>query len=106
MRHAITSQKTLRAAFWRENPAALLRARNSARLRAAIQPTKRAPVWTVPGSKQGFDAERQQALISSWRGNRYRERGFDLPPYSYKQRMEGLADRLEKIESKLKSLMF
>jgi hypothetical protein len=25
MRHAITSQKTLRATFWRENPAALLR---------------------------------------------------------------------------------
>jgi hypothetical protein len=65
-----------------------------------------ARVWTVPGSKQGFDAERQQALISSWQGNRYRERGFDLAPYSYKQRMEGLADRLEKVESKLKGLMF
>ena len=65
-----------------------------------------ARVWTVPGSARGFDAERQQALISSWRGNRYRERGFDVQPYSYKRRMEDLADRIMKIESKLSSLLF
>lgn len=53
-----------------------------------------ARVWTVPGSARGFDAERRQALLSSWRGNRYRERGFDSPPYSYKRRAEDLAERI------------
>ena len=64
-----------------------------------------AQVWTVPGSR-GFDAERRQALLSSWRNNRYRERGFELQPYSYKQRVEGLADRLAKIDRKLASMLF
>lgn len=65
-----------------------------------------ARVWTVPGSARGFDAERRQALLSSWRGNRYRERGFEMPPYSYKRRSEDLAERISKIESKLGSLLF
>lgn len=65
-----------------------------------------ARVWTVPGSARGFDAERRQALLSSWRGNRYRERGFDVQPYSYKRRAEDLTDRIVKIESKLSSLLF
>lgn len=63
-----------------------------------------ANVWTI-GSR-GFDAERRQALLSSWRSNRYRERGFGLPPYHYKQRVDDLADRLAKIERKLGALMF
>ena len=61
-------------------------------------------VWTLGG--RGFDAERRQALLSSWRNKRYRERGFELPPYSYKQRMDDLSDRLAKIERKLGALMF
>lgn len=65
-----------------------------------------ARVWTVPGSSQGFDAERRQALLSAWRGNRYRERGFEQPPYSYKRRAEELSDRIAKIDSKLSSLLF
>jgi hypothetical protein len=65
-----------------------------------------ARVWTVPGSARGFDAERRQALLSSWLGNRYRERGFDVQPYSYKRRVEDLAKRIAKIESKLESLLF
>jgi hypothetical protein len=64
-----------------------------------------ARVWTVPGGR-GFDAERRQALLSSWRNNRYRERGFELPPYSYQQRVNDLNDRLKKIERKLGALMF
>ena len=64
-----------------------------------------AQVWTIPGSR-GFDAERRQALVSSWRGKRYRERGFELPPYSYKQRVDVLADRLAKIERKLAAMLF
>jgi uncharacterized protein (DUF2164 family) len=63
-------------------------------------------VWTVPDSSQGFDAERWQALISAWRGNRYRERGFEQAPYSCEHRAKDLADRISKIESKLGSLMF
>lgn len=65
-----------------------------------------ARVWTVPGSSQGFDSERKQALLSAWRGNRYRERGFEQAPYSYERREKDLADRLIKIESKLGSLVF
>lgn len=65
-----------------------------------------ANVWTSPGSSRGFDAERRQALLNSWRSNRYRERGFGLPPYSYQQKVDDLADRLSKIERKLKALMF
>jgi hypothetical protein len=63
-----------------------------------------ASVWVLPGSR--FDAERRQALLSSWRSNRYRERGFALPPYSSKQRAEDLADRLAKIERKLAGMLF
>lgn len=57
-------------------------------------------------SREGFGTERRQALLNGWRGNRYRERGFELPPYSYKQRADDLADRLAKIERKLGALMF
>lgn len=64
-----------------------------------------AKVWTVPGAK-GFDAERRQALLNSWRSARYRERGFELPPYSYQQRVDDLTDRLTKIERKLGTLLF
>ena len=64
-----------------------------------------ANVWTIAGSR-GFDVERRQALDGSWRGKRYRERGFELPPFSYKQRIEDLTDRLAKIERKLAGLMF
>lgn len=63
-----------------------------------------ARVWVLPGSS--FDAERRQALLSGWRSNRYRERGFDLPPYNYKRRVEDLADRLAKIERKLGAMLF
>ena len=63
-----------------------------------------ATVWVLPGST--FDAERRQALLNSWRNKHYRERGFVLPPYSYKQRADDLADRLAKIERKLGALMF
>lgn len=63
-----------------------------------------ANVWVLPGSK--FDAERRQSLLNSWRRNRYKERGFDLPPYSYKQKAEDLADRIAKIERKLAAMMF
>jgi hypothetical protein len=65
-----------------------------------------ARVWTVPGSTRGFDAERRQALLSSWRGNRYRELGFKAQPYDYKRRAEDLTDRIAKIDSKLGSLLF
>ena len=65
-----------------------------------------AHVWTVPGSREGFSAERRQALLNAWRGDRYRERGFERSPYSYKQRVDDLADRLAKIERKLGALMF
>jgi hypothetical protein len=63
-----------------------------------------ANVWTIGG--RSFDAERRQALLNSWRNNRYSERGFGLPPYHYKQRVDDLADRLAKIEKKLAALMF
>jgi hypothetical protein len=63
-------------------------------------------VWTTPGSSRGFDAERRQALLNAWRSKRYRERGFELPPYSYEQKADDLADRLAKIESKVSALMF
>ncbi len=62
-------------------------------------------MWTVPGAK-GFDTERRSALLSSWRQSQYRERGFELPPYSYQRRAEDLADRLAKIERKLGTMMF
>jgi len=63
-----------------------------------------ANVWTLGG--RGLDAERRQALLNSWRSRRYAERGFKLAPYSYKQRVDDLLNRLAKIESKLSSLMF
>lgn len=63
-----------------------------------------ASVWVLPGTS--FGAERRQALLNSWRGNRYRERGFTLPPYSYKQKVDDLTDRLMKIDRKLGALMF
>ena len=63
-----------------------------------------ANVWTI--GDRGFDAERRQSLLNSWQGNRYRDRGFVLPPYSYKQRVDDLADRLAKIERKLGAMMF
>lgn len=65
-----------------------------------------ARVWTVPGSREGFSMERRQALLNSWRDDRYRERGFELPPYSYQQRVDDLSDRLKKIERKLGTLLF
>ena len=61
-------------------------------------------VWTLGG--RGLDAERRQALLNSWRNRRYAERGFKLQPYSYKQRVEDLTNRLKKIEGKLSTLMF
>lgn len=61
-------------------------------------------VWTLGG--RSFDAERRQALLRSWQNERYRERGFGLPPYSYKQRVKDLADRLKKTERKLAALLF
>jgi len=64
-----------------------------------------ARVWTLAGSR-GFDTERRQALLSAWRGKHYRERGFDLPPYSYERRVEDLVERLTKIDRKLEALMF
>ena len=63
-----------------------------------------ANVWVLPGGK--FDGERRQALLNGWRSNRYRERGFTLPPYWYQQRAEDLADRLAKIERKISALVF
>ena len=65
-----------------------------------------AVVWTTPGGREGFSAERRQALLNAWRQRRYRERGFELAPYSYKQRVDDLSDRLAKIERKLSALMF
>lgn len=59
-------------------------------------------VWAF----RGFDAERRQALLNSWRSRRYAERGFRDAPYSYKQRVEDLTERLKKIERKLSALMF
>lgn len=61
-------------------------------------------VWAY--GPRGFDAERRQALLNSWRRLRYQERGFKLDPYSYKQRVEDLAARLSKIESKLAAQLF
>jgi len=61
-------------------------------------------VWTLGG--RGLDVERRQALLNSWRNRRYAERGFKLQPYSYKQRVEDLTNRLKKIERKLSTLMF
>ena len=63
-----------------------------------------ASVWVLPGG--AFDAERRQALLSGWRSRRYRERGFTLQPYSYKQRADDLTDRLAKIERKLGGMLF
>jgi hypothetical protein len=61
-------------------------------------------VWVLPGSS--FGTERRQALLSGWRSKRYRERGFELSPYSYKQKVDDLTDRLQKIERKLGAMMF
>jgi hypothetical protein len=64
-------------------------------------------VITVPWfHTERFGAERRQALLSQWRNKRYRERGFELPPYSYKQQAADLADRLAKIERKIAALTF
>jgi hypothetical protein len=63
-----------------------------------------AHVWVLPGSR--FNDERRQALLSGWQNKRYRERGFELLPYSYKLRVDDLEDRLKKIERKLGALMF
>ena len=63
-----------------------------------------ANVWVLPGSK--FDAERRQTLLNSWRSKRYRERGFELSLYSYKQRADDRAERLAKIERKLGAMLF
>lgn len=65
-----------------------------------------ARVWTTPGSREGFGTERRQALLNAWRGDRYKERGFTLPPYSYAQSVKDLEDRLKKIERKLEALTF
>jgi len=65
-----------------------------------------ARVWTLPTSREGFGTERRQALLNSWRRERYRERGFELPPQSYEHRVDDLTDRLAKIERKLQALMF
>jgi hypothetical protein len=59
-------------------------------------------VWAF----RGLDAERRQALLNSWRSRRYAERGLGLAPYSYKQRVEDLTERLKKIERKLSVMMF
>ena len=67
-------------------------------------------VWRMGGARVWtfgeFDAERRQALLNSWCSDRYKERGFTLPPYSYKQKVDDLVDRLAKIERKLATLMF
>ncbi len=65
-----------------------------------------ASVWTTAGSREGFSAERRLALLSGWRSNRYRERGFTLLPYSYQQKVDDLADRLAKIGRKFRAMMF
>lgn len=65
-----------------------------------------ARVWTVPGSHEGFSAERRRALLNGWRGDRYRERGFSQPLYVYRQKVDDLAERLAKIDRKLGSMMF
>ena len=63
-----------------------------------------ASVWVLPG--RTLDAERRQALENSWRMARYRERGFGLALYSYRQRVKELAERVAKIERKLAGLLF
>ena len=63
-----------------------------------------AQVWVLPGSS--FGTERRQALLSGWRSKRYRERGFASSPYSYKQKVDDLTDRLAKIERKLAAMIF
>jgi hypothetical protein len=63
-----------------------------------------ANVWVLPGSS--FNAERRQALLNSWSGNRSRERGYTLPPYNYERHVEDLAGRLAKIEHKISSMLF
>lgn len=63
-----------------------------------------AHVWVLPGSS--FGDERRRALLSGWRNNRYRERGFSTPPYSLQQHVDDLTDRLAKIERKLGALLF
>jgi hypothetical protein len=59
-------------------------------------------VWAF----RGLDAERRQALLNSWRSRHYAGRGFGLAPYSYKQRVDDLTERLKKIERKLGAMMF
>jgi hypothetical protein len=63
-----------------------------------------ANVWVLPG--RTFDQERRQALLNGWRNNRYRERGFTAPPYSLRQRVEDLTDRLAKIDRKIAALTY
>jgi hypothetical protein len=98
------------AAAWREveglhaPPAELLEEISTPHGKRQIWGMGDANVWVLPNST--FNAERRQALLNSWRGNRYHERGFRLQPYSYQLRVDDLADRLSKIERKLKALMF
>lgn len=65
-----------------------------------------AHVWVLPGGT--FGAERRQALVNSWRGDRFRERAGKLSPYTsiYENRVSDLEDRLAKIERKLSAMMF
>lgn len=63
-----------------------------------------ASVWVLPGSK--FDTERRDALLNAWRSGRYKERGFESHPHSYRSRVNDLTDRLAKIERKLAAMMF
>ncbi len=63
-----------------------------------------ANVWVLPGGS--FNAERRQALVNGWQQNRYRERGFAMPPYYLERQAEELADRVDKIERKLVGLLF
>lgn len=65
-----------------------------------------AAVMVPSFSREGFGAERQRALLSSWQNKRYRERGFERPPYSYKQHVDDLTKRLATIERKIKALTF
>lgn len=65
-----------------------------------------AQVWTTPGSREGFSAERRQALLSAWRSARFQERGFERSLHSYKRHVDDLTDRLAKIDRKLAALMF
>lgn len=65
-----------------------------------------ANVWVLPGSR--FDDERRRALLSGWRGNRFRERSSGLSPYASVQanHVRDLEDRLAKIDRKIAALTF